>query len=96
MVLVPGQPDPIVLTSERPMMGVLRKAEFPAQSIQIPPETRLLIFSDGVFQSLAIWIFLLMYQSRRVTSSTGNITRESSRLIRVLVKDAKPQVTVRL
>ena len=69
VVLVPGQPDRIVLTSEGPMMGVLRKAEFPAQSIQIPPETRLLIFSDGVFPLLAIWIFLLMCQSRRVTSS---------------------------
>ena len=80
VVLVPGQPDRIVLTSEGPMMAVLRKAEFPAQSIQIPPETRPLIFSDGVFPLLAIWIFLLMCQSRRVTSVTGNITRESSRL----------------
>jgi len=50
VVLVPGQPDPSVLTSEGPMMGVLRKAEFPAQSCQIPAESRLLIFSDGVFE----------------------------------------------
>jgi Stage II sporulation protein E (SpoIIE)/AAA ATPase domain len=50
VVLVPGEPDPRVLTSEGPMMGVLRKAEFPAQSCQIPEEARLLIFSDGVFE----------------------------------------------
>jgi serine phosphatase RsbU (regulator of sigma subunit)/predicted ATPase len=50
VVLMPGQPDPLVLTSEGPMMGVLRKAEFPAQSCQIPAEARLLIFSDGVFE----------------------------------------------
>jgi serine phosphatase RsbU (regulator of sigma subunit) len=50
VVLVPGQPDPGVLTSEGPMMGVLRKAEFPAQSCHIPAESRLLIFSDGVFE----------------------------------------------
>jgi serine phosphatase RsbU (regulator of sigma subunit) len=50
VVLVPGQPDPRVLTSEGPMMGVLRKAEFPAQSCQLPAEARLLIFSDGVFE----------------------------------------------
>jgi serine phosphatase RsbU (regulator of sigma subunit) len=50
VVLVPGQPDPSVLTSEGPMMGVLRKAEFPAQSCHIPAESRLLIFSDGAFE----------------------------------------------
>jgi phosphoserine phosphatase RsbU/P len=32
------------------MMGVLRQAEFPAQSVQIAAEARLLIFSDGVFE----------------------------------------------
>ena len=31
-------------------MGVIRQAEFPAESIHIPAETRLLIFSDGVFE----------------------------------------------
>jgi serine phosphatase RsbU (regulator of sigma subunit)/tetratricopeptide (TPR) repeat protein len=50
VVLVPGQPDPSILTSEGPMMGVLRTAEFPAQSCHIPAESRLLIFSDGVFE----------------------------------------------
>ena len=31
-------------------MGVLRQAEFPAQSCDIPAEARLFIFSDGVFE----------------------------------------------
>jgi predicted ATPase len=50
IVLVPGQPHPTVLSSEGPMMGVLRQAEFPAQSCDIPAEARLFIFSDGVFE----------------------------------------------
>ncbi len=31
-------------------MGVLRQAEFPAQSCPVPAGARLLIFSDGVFE----------------------------------------------
>jgi sigma-B regulation protein RsbU (phosphoserine phosphatase) len=31
-------------------LGVLRQAEFPAQSCRMPAEARLLIFSDGVFE----------------------------------------------
>ena len=50
VMLALGQPDPSVLSSEGPMMGVLRKAEFPAQSCRIPAEARLIIFSDGVFE----------------------------------------------
>jgi serine phosphatase RsbU (regulator of sigma subunit)/energy-coupling factor transporter ATP-binding protein EcfA2 len=50
IVLVPGQPDPIVLTSEGLMMGVLRGVDFPAQSCHIPAGARVLIFSDGVFE----------------------------------------------
>ncbi|MBV9273011.1 MAG: SpoIIE family protein phosphatase [Verrucomicrobia bacterium] len=50
VVLVEGEPDPILLTSEGMMMGVLRRAEFPAQSRRIPAGARLLIFSDGVFE----------------------------------------------
>lgn len=50
VLLIPGQPDPTILSSEGPMMGVIPQAEFPAQSCQIPAETRLLIFSDGVFE----------------------------------------------
>jgi predicted ATPase/energy-coupling factor transporter ATP-binding protein EcfA2 len=50
VVLVPGEPNPMVLPSEGLMMGVLRGVDFPAQSCQIPPGSRLLIFSDGVFE----------------------------------------------
>lgn len=50
LVLLPGRPDPAVLASEGPIMGVIRQAEFPAQSIHISAEARLLIFSDGVFE----------------------------------------------
>ncbi len=32
------------------MMGILRGANFPANSCLIPPGARLLIFSDGVFE----------------------------------------------
>jgi phosphoserine phosphatase RsbU/P len=32
------------------MLGVMRCADFPAQSCQIPAGARLLIFSDGVFE----------------------------------------------
>ena len=50
IVLLRDQPQPMVLSSEGPMMGVLRQAEFPAQSVTIPGDARLLIFSDGVFE----------------------------------------------
>ena len=50
IVLVPGEPKPLVLSSEGLMMGVLRGVEFPAQSCHIPVDARLLIFSDGVFE----------------------------------------------
>jgi serine phosphatase RsbU (regulator of sigma subunit) len=50
VVLVAGEPDPVLLTSEGVMMGVLRQAEFPARSCLIPAGARLLIFSDGVFE----------------------------------------------
>jgi predicted ATPase/energy-coupling factor transporter ATP-binding protein EcfA2 len=50
VVLIPGARDPIVLSCEGLMMGVLRAVEFPAQSCHIPAGARLLIFSDGVFE----------------------------------------------
>ena len=59
ILLVQGEPNPLVLSSEGMMMGVLRGQEFPAQSCQIPVEARLLIFSDGVFEIFreghAVW-----------------------------------------
>jgi Stage II sporulation protein E (SpoIIE)/MalT-like TPR region len=50
ILLVSGEPDPLVLRSESPMMGVLPELTFTAQSCAIPVDARLLIFSDGVFE----------------------------------------------
>ncbi|HET9378489.1 MAG TPA: SpoIIE family protein phosphatase, partial [Chthoniobacterales bacterium] len=50
VMLVTGEPNPIVLPSEGMMMGVLRSIDFPVQSCQVPTGARLLIFSDGVFE----------------------------------------------
>ena len=50
IVLVPGEPNPHLLRSSGVMLGVMRGADFPAQSCQIPAGARLLIFSDGVFE----------------------------------------------
>jgi serine phosphatase RsbU (regulator of sigma subunit) len=50
IVLLPGEPNPLLLPSSGLMMGVLRGVEFPAQSCRIPAGARLLIFSDGVFE----------------------------------------------
>ena len=50
IVLLPGNPDPLLLPSSGLLMGVLRGVDFPAQSCPIPAGARLLIFSDGVFE----------------------------------------------
>ena len=50
IVLLPGEPHPLLLPSSGLMMGVLRGVEFPAQSCRLPAGARLLIFSDGVFE----------------------------------------------
>ena len=50
IVLLPGEPNPLLLPSSGLMMGVLRGVEFPVQSCRIPAGARLLIFSDGVFE----------------------------------------------
>lgn len=50
LALLGEESEPLLLPSEGLMMGVLPSAEFPAQSCHIPINTRLLIFSDGVFE----------------------------------------------
>ena len=50
IVLLPSEPNPLLLSSSGLMMGVLRGVNFPAQSCHIPAGSRLLIFSDGVFE----------------------------------------------
>jgi predicted ATPase len=59
IVLVPGDPNPLLLPSAGLIMGALRGVDFPAQSCRISAGTRLLIFSDGVFEIFrdegAVW-----------------------------------------
>ena len=50
IVLLRGEPVPLLLPSTGPIMGVLTNVDFQAQSCRIPPGARLLIFSDGVFE----------------------------------------------
>jgi serine phosphatase RsbU (regulator of sigma subunit) len=50
VVLLPGDPNPLLLPSSGLMMGVLRGVKYPAQSCRIPAGARLLIFSAGVFE----------------------------------------------
>jgi Stage II sporulation protein E (SpoIIE) len=59
IVLVPGEPNPLLLPSTGLIMGAFRGVHFPAQSCRIPAGARLLIFSDGVFEIFrdegAVW-----------------------------------------
>ena len=50
VTLLPGESDPLLLPSSGMMMGVLRGQNFPAQSCRMAPGTRLIVFSDGVFE----------------------------------------------
>ena len=59
IVLLCGEPHPLLLPSGGLIMGVLRGVDFPARSCRIPAAARLLIFSDGVFEIFrdghAVW-----------------------------------------
>lgn len=50
ILLTPGVSEPRLLPSDGMMMGVTRGLEFPADTCQVPPDARLLIFSDGIFE----------------------------------------------
>jgi predicted ATPase len=50
ILLVRGEPNPVLLHSSGLIMGVLPGGDFPAQSCRIPADARLLIVSDGVFE----------------------------------------------
>jgi serine phosphatase RsbU (regulator of sigma subunit) len=50
LLFAPGAPASVYLSSTGPMMGILRGANFPANSCLVPARARLLIFSDGVFE----------------------------------------------
>ncbi len=46
----PCAPEPVLLASTGPMMGVFNEAKFTASSREVTLGSRLLIFSDGVFE----------------------------------------------
>ncbi|WP_211325418.1 SpoIIE family protein phosphatase [Roseimicrobium gellanilyticum] len=50
LLFAPGSPEPVQLPSTGPMMGLIPDVTFPAKSCGVPPGSRLLIFSDGVFE----------------------------------------------
>ncbi len=50
LLFAPDAPASVYLSSTGPMMGILRDANFPANSCLVPVGARLLIFSDGVFE----------------------------------------------
>ena len=59
ILLEPNNSEPVRLPSTGPMMGVVRDAIFSAETCKVQPGTRLLIFSDGVFEirrdKCAVW-----------------------------------------
>lgn len=50
IVVLPGDPQPLIFPATGTIMGALRGAQFPARTSPIPPGARLFIFSDGVFE----------------------------------------------
>jgi tetratricopeptide (TPR) repeat protein len=52
ILLSPGIPQPTLLHSSGLMMGLAPDQEYPAESCHVPPNARLLIFSDGIFEIL--------------------------------------------
>jgi serine phosphatase RsbU (regulator of sigma subunit)/energy-coupling factor transporter ATP-binding protein EcfA2 len=50
VLMLAGEPKPLLCPSSGVMLGVMRGAAFPAQSRQIPAGARLLVFSDGVYE----------------------------------------------
>lgn len=49
-VLAPGNSHPLLLPATGTVMGIMRGLEFPATSHQMSPGSRLLVFSDGIFE----------------------------------------------
>jgi len=50
VLLTPESPDPVLLESTGMMMGLMRGSEYPPESREVPADSRLLIFSDGIFE----------------------------------------------
>lgn len=52
VLLIPGQAEPRLLESGGPIMGCASGMEFPAERCTVPVLSRLLVFSDGIFEIL--------------------------------------------
>jgi sigma-B regulation protein RsbU (phosphoserine phosphatase) len=50
ILLTPGVHEPVLLPSSGLMMGVMTGLEFPANSCRVVSDSRLIIFSDGIFE----------------------------------------------
>src|SRR5262249_42630452 len=50
LLFVAGSPEPAQLPSTGPMIGLIPDVTFPSRSCPVPSGSRLLIFSDGVFE----------------------------------------------
>ena len=50
VVVVPGDPQPRVFPATGPVMGILPGARFSAATATVPPDARLFVFSDGVYE----------------------------------------------
>jgi serine phosphatase RsbU (regulator of sigma subunit) len=49
-MIAPGDTQPQLFPATGTVMGILRHAQFPAQTSRIPAGARLVIFSDGVYE----------------------------------------------
>jgi predicted ATPase len=52
ILLREGEPTPVLLESSGPMMGAARGMEYPSKSCRTSADSRLVVFSDGVFEIL--------------------------------------------
>jgi serine phosphatase RsbU (regulator of sigma subunit) len=59
VVIAPGDAQPLLLPATGTVMGILRHAQFPAQTSRIAAGARLFVFSDGVYEirrdKCAVW-----------------------------------------
>lgn len=52
LLLTPGNSRPLLLESGGPIIGCTTAMDFPADHCDVPPSSRFLLFSDGVFEIL--------------------------------------------
>ena len=75
VLLTPGVNKPLLLASHGMMMGVTSGLEFPAETCQIAPGARVLIFSDGIFEIIrdgrVVWDLAACIEYLAAQSSRG-------------------------